>query len=775
MRARIALASGRPYALHRPQILEAGAALLRLQTFGALKVLRDGELAVDKEIQRKQLAVLVVLATDGESGVSRDRLMGIFWPDMNPEDARHNLDQALTRGRATFGRDIVLEGQAALQLNAALLASDVADFRQALARRDLAAAVQQYGGPFLDAFSLTKAPEFERWAEARRAALAKQCVDALLTLSRSAAESGDLAGAAVHARRAAQEDRFSSAAVIQLMTVLAWAGDRVGAIDAYRVHATLVREELESEPNGEVSALADRIRKGEIEARAGTKPVPSPPPAARAEPAPPPPSAARAEPAPAQGRPATAPAADAGPSVAVLPFRNISLDPNNTYFADGMTEAIIGALSRIKDLRVCARTTMMGFKGYAGDICELGRRLGVRTVVEGTVITEGDIVRVSASLITVEDGSNLWLGQFNRKLVDIFAVQDEIAAAIVQTLHLTLVPLTRAGAVAKLGARASVTTAAYEQYLLGRHFRDKRDPASLRRALACYRAALQIAPEYAEVFSAEADTLAAALAYGVVPPADVVPRIREAASRAMALDPTSAEPHGALGAVAAMCDRDWAIAERHFQRALDLKPHYQTGWMWYANYCLAPLGRIDEALEALQRARRLDLLSPVINTSIGMALFFARRYDDAVRRIHGALELDPGFPYANYFLGRAELMRGHLPAAIAALERTVAVSDGAGVARSALGFALARAGDEEEARAILGRLEAPSPGEFVSPFEAAFVRLGLGDDDAALAGFERAAASRTPLVIWLGVQPETDHLRGTPRFDALVRSLRVAP
>ena len=242
--------------------------VLRLKTFGALAIVRDGELAEDVRIQRRQLSVLVVLATDGGGGVTRDRLLGLFWPDRDPEKARHLLDQALYAGRRALGPEVVLEGQASMQLNAAVLTSDVADFRRALERGDLEAAVAAYTGPFLDAVYLDGVPEFEQWAHARRTAFAKEYVDALLKLAESAVAAGEFHVAVDHARRAAASDPLSGQVVRALMTTLCYASDQTAALNAYRVHAMLVREQLEAEPDAKVVALMEDVKAGRVRAPA---------------------------------------------------------------------------------------------------------------------------------------------------------------------------------------------------------------------------------------------------------------------------------------------------------------------------------------------------------------------------------------------------------------------------------------------------------------------------------------------------------------------------
>jgi len=260
-----------------------------------------------------------------------------------------------------------------------------------------------------------------------------------------------------------------------------------------------------------------------------------------------------------------------------------------------------------------------------------------------------------------------------------------------------------------------------------------------------------------------------------VPAGPTLQRARESARHALAIDPGLSEPHAVLGAVAALHDWDWATAGREFQLAIAHNPQDQIARTWYANYFLAPLGRLDEALAANADALRLDRMSPIINASTGMLLTFARRYEEAVARFRAVLELEPQFLYARYFLGRAESELGHHAAAIEALERTAVLSDGNGVVIAALAHALARSGDLEEARALLARLEALRSSQFVSSFQFALAHAGLGDTEAALASLERAAEERSAFMVGLAVQPGLDALRAEPRCRALLARIGIAP
>jgi TolB-like protein/Flp pilus assembly protein TadD len=712
---------------------------LRLKTFGALALIADDGRADEAKIQRRQLAVLAALAAAGAAGMTRDRLLGLFWPEREQDRARGLLNQALHVARRAIHDDVITEGQSALHLNADLLPSDVVDFTAALDRDDPDAAVAVYGGPFLDAVYLANAPEFERWTSARRESLSDAYVDARMRLAAAAASTRDHARAIAHLRLAAASAPLSATVSHALMLAHAHAGDVSAALNAGRVHAALVREELDADADPSIIALMEDLRANRIQ----------PQPAEHQE-----------IPEPALPRTGEFLAATA-PSIAVLPFANLSGGPGDDFFADGMTEEIINVLMRMRRLRVVARTTVFVFKGKCEDVRAIGRRLGVSTVLEGSVQRAGVRLRISARLIRVDDGSHLWLGTFDAEVGDVFAIQDEIAQSIAHALHLSLFG-------EGIAPRTSVGREAYELYLRGRYLQDKRSPSSLGRAVRAFRDALALEPDYALAHAGLADTFSMLVAYGAVAPRDAMPKLRESAMRAIALDPTLAEPHAALASLAAMYDWDWSAAEAEFKRTLAINPQYQRAHMWYANYCLAPLGRLDEALAELGRAHTLDLMSPVINTCTGMGLYFARRFDDAVSTLREVLELDPHFVLAHYFLGRTEIERGQFGAAIDSLERAVAMTEAHPVALSALAYAHARAGDAAEARALLQRIESLAATSYVSAYDLALVHAGLGDVEPAIVGFQKAFDERSPFMAWLAVQPGFDEIRRDPRIQEIL-------
>jgi TolB-like protein/DNA-binding SARP family transcriptional activator/Tfp pilus assembly protein PilF len=723
--------------------------VLRLKTFGALMLTRDGHPAEESRIQRRQLAVLAVLASEGAAGVTRDRLLGLFWPDKEMEKARHLLDQAIYAARKEMGEDLILIGQTAVHLNAAMLPSDAADFAAAAAQHDDAALTAAYTGPFLDAVLLANAPEFERWASGRRSYYANAFVQALVRQAAARSAIGEYQDAAALLRRAAASDGLSGPVAYALMLALSFSGDPTAAIRAGTVHAALVREELEADPDPQVRDLMRNLRDGKL---------PVPPVAGRA----------RESAAPAVLGPAPVPKSakepQSRPSVAVLPFVNLSSETDDDYLADAMTDAIINALMRVGTLRVAARTSVFFYKGKSGDVSEIGRQLGVGSVVEGSVLHAGTMLRVAAQIINVADGAHRWLGQFDREIRDLLLVLEEVARAVAQTLEISLLG-------AGVSPRTSVTTAAYERYLRGRYFGDRGGEESVQRALQYFREAVALEPAFAAAFAGEAEAHLRLAALGLVSPLEATARARELAEKARSMDPSLAEPRALLGRIAAVHDWNWSAAAVEFQRAIDLSPHYPAAPLWYAMSCLVPLRRLEEAQEQLRRARRLDPLSPAINNAHGTVLYLSGRYDEAIVQFRNVLDLEPRFAPAHTMLGLAELERGHIAAAMESLEHALVLNDGGPRAISTLALAHARAGDPDEAKGLLQRLLAMADKRYVSPLDPAVVHAATGDLDAAFRCFDAALDERSPDMITLALTPGIDALRSDVRFTKLLQRM----
>jgi TolB-like protein/lipoprotein NlpI len=452
--------------------------------------------------------------------------------------------------------------------------------------------------------------------------------------------------------------------------------------------------------------------------------------------------------------------AEAG-SVAVLPFANVSDDPDRDYFSDGLTDELIGALSKVEGLRVAARTSAFRFKGVQVDAREVGRALGVATVLEGSVRIAGDRLRVTATLVGAGDGYHLWSERFDGELGDIFAIQDEISRAIVDALRLRLRP----GAAGPIVPPPDME--AYELYLRGRYFANRRSEEALVRATSYFERAIALAPDWAPPYAGLAD---AAIAPRRSRPADRFRLGKEAALRALELDPDLSAAHTSLGWIRMWYDRDWDGARASFERALALDPGYIWANQWYSAY-LGAVGRLDDAAVAIRRAHALDPLAVAAMTHVGTHHLWLRDYDAALSYYRSALELDPGFAMAWGGTGRALLALGRGDEAIEALSHEGA--DYAGLEQPALlAYALAVTGDAAAARQILARLRARAEADYVAPANIAIVHLALGEHDTALDWLERVEADRGAMV-FLKADPIYDPLRDDPRFHRLLRRMRL--
>jgi TolB-like protein/Flp pilus assembly protein TadD len=460
------------------------------------------------------------------------------------------------------------------------------------------------------------------------------------------------------------------------------------------------------------------------------------------------------------------PPPDRGPSVAVLPFVNLSADPENEYFSDGITEDIIARLSGVEGLRVISRTSAMRYRNTDRNLREIGRELAVKTVLEGSVRRAAGRVRIVAQLIDAAADDPLWSEAYDRDLEDIFAIQTDVAHRIAGALEARLPG-------AEPSEQPETTVEAYELYLKGRYAWNQRTPTSLRRSVELLEAAVAADPEYALAYAALADAYLT-LSYGIAAPKEVMPKAESAASRALELDPSLAEGLGARATVRALYRWDWDSAERDFRRAIELDPQYPTARAWYALNGLAPGRRFDAAREQLEAARRVDPLSPVIGTCQGILSFFERSYDRAAEELLDVLESDPAFALGHFFLGQVRTEQDRHDEALAVLGRAVELTAGSAETTAALGYAQARAGDVEAARELVGELEARSDDGYVSGVHLAQVHIGLGESTVAQDWLERAMGDRASELAWLAVRPVFDPLSDEPRFRKLLEAVGLS-
>lgn len=452
-------------------------------------------------------------------------------------------------------------------------------------------------------------------------------------------------------------------------------------------------------------------------------------------------------------------------SIAVLPLKNLTDNPANEYFSDGITESLITALSKIKGLKVISRGSVFRFKGRETDPREAGKVLGVEAVLEGSVRKDANSVRAVVRLVSVEDGHVLWTGDtYDHALGDIFALQDEIARSLARGLR---VKLSSEGESA-LAHRYTGDIEAYELYLKGRFFWNKRTEEGLQKSVEYFELAIARDPKYALAYAGLSDSYALLNLYGSAQQKDAFPQAKAAAEKALAIDETLAEAHNALAYVKEQYEWDWAGAEREYKRAIELDPNYATAYQYYSEY-LALLGRTEESVAHIKRAHELDPLSLIINTELGYPHFCARRWDEALGYYRKALEIDPDFHFAVFYVARCYVQKGEFDEAIAESRRAVALSGGSALTVAGLGYAYAAAGRKGEAREVLRDLTSRSGRRYVSSYLIATLYAGLGENDRALTWLEKAYEERDYLLVMLRIDARLDGLRTDPRFTDLLR------
>jgi adenylate cyclase len=454
-------------------------------------------------------------------------------------------------------------------------------------------------------------------------------------------------------------------------------------------------------------------------------------------------------------------------SIAVLPFVDMSPQKDQEYFCDGMTDELITRLSRIRELRVPARTSVFMFKGKAEDSREIGRKLAVRTLLEGSIRKAGDRLRITAQLINVADGFHIWSEVYNRELKDIFAVQDEIAQAIAGALKITLLG-------EKEGTLLRTYTPdleAYNPYLQGRYFWNKRTEQGILESQGFFRKAIDKDPAYALAYVGLADSYISLGEYEVSPPKEVYPKAKWAAQRALEIDPGLGEAHVSMAMIMRDYDWDWAGSESEFKKAIELMPNYPVAHQWYAEY-LANFGRFEEAFAELRKAEDLDPLSLVnYGVSAPIVYLWARQYDQALAQSQKAIDLDAN--YAIAYGARAFVFNCQKNAerALSDLKKSADLMPLTPMFLGLLGEANALAGRKNEAEKILGDLREQSEHRYISPVIIAGVYKALGQIDEAFVWLEKGLAERAYWIVYLNISPQFDFLRSDARFRELVRKI----
>jgi TolB-like protein/DNA-binding winged helix-turn-helix (wHTH) protein/Tfp pilus assembly protein PilF len=469
-----------------------------------------------------------------------------------------------------------------------------------------------------------------------------------------------------------------------------------------------------------------------------------------------------------RGMEAVKPTARHNVSLVVLPLENLSGDKDQEYFADGMTDDLIANLAKIRSLRVISRSTAMAYKGTHKPLSEIARELHVDAVVEGTVLRAGNRVRITAELVQVSTDHHLWADTYESQLGDVLTLQNRVSSAIVDEIRINLSPEDKE----RLAKTPAVSPEAYEDYLKGRYYWNKRSDEGFAKAIGYFEEATRIDPQYALAYAGLADCygIIGATIFGTVPAAEAAPKAKAAATRALELDPTLAEAETSLATAKFNYDWDWAGAADGFKRAIEMNPSYATAYQRYSLYLIA-MGRFGDSFEQINKARDLDPLSISINSSLGWRFYLARQYDRAIEQLRNTLEMDPSYEWPHLVLGQAYEQKGEYSLAISELRKVAELSHDTPLMVSALAHAYALSGNKEEANKLLSGLIAESKKKYVSPFYVAIIYASLGQNELAMDWFEKAYADRSNGLVFMRIDPELDTLRSNPRFVALQAKL----
>jgi serine/threonine-protein kinase len=474
----------------------------------------------------------------------------------------------------------------------------------------------------------------------------------------------------------------------------------------------------------------------------------------------------------AEAAAAADPASNANtPSIAVMPFLNLSTDPGNEYFCDGLAEELLNALTKVRRLFVVARASAFSFKGKDLDAREIGRRLNVDTILEGSVKRVDDRLRVAVHLINTNSGFQIWSERFDRRMTDLFALQDEITLAIVDQLKIELLEKEK---LALLG-RHPVNLEAFNLYLKGRFYWARR-PQGINKAIKYFELAIEKDPRSAVARAGLADCYVTLGSWenGTMPPVQAMAKAKSAASIALELDGRLAEAHATLAYRTTHHDWDWATAEAQFRRALELNPNYAVSYHWYSHY-LTAMGRTEESLEASKRCLELDPLDLVINIHMAWHHQFARQYEEAVDQCWKTNELHPNSFWPPYFFALAYQQQGKIAEAEAEFQKAIRMSDNVTFTTAGLGHLYASTGKLADAQAIFKELGSRSQTNYVPAYDLALVCTGLGWADQAFDWLSKALEERSGWLAYLNVEPRVDTLRRDSRFDDLLRGVRLIP
>ncbi|HLY61065.1 MAG TPA: protein kinase [Terriglobia bacterium] len=456
-------------------------------------------------------------------------------------------------------------------------------------------------------------------------------------------------------------------------------------------------------------------------------------------------------------------------SVAVLPLENLSGDPGEDYFADGMTDALISSLAKIGALRVISRTSVMVYKGARKPLPAIAGELNVDAIVEGSVLRAAERVRVTAQLVHAATDQHLWSESYERDMTDVLGLQSDVARAIAESIQLKLSPKQKAGLKKKT---APLSPAAYEAYLKGRYHWNKRSGDGLERAIHYFQEAIGQDSKHAPAYAGLADTFAllGTVPYDAMPPREVMPKAKDAAVKALLVDETLAEAHASLAYILMSYDWDFEDAEKEFKRAFALNPGYATAHQWYALF-LTVMGRTEEAISEIRIAQSFDPLSVVINTTAALVYNFARRFDQAIEQCQKVFDVYPGFPLAHFERGRAYEQKGMFEEALAEHRTARTISGDTAQTVTAVGHALALLARREEALKVVEDLLEMGKRKYIPAIYLAGIFAALNDVDQAMQWLEKAFKDRSDYLVYLRREPTFDNLHPDPRFQDLLRRI----
>ena len=455
-------------------------------------------------------------------------------------------------------------------------------------------------------------------------------------------------------------------------------------------------------------------------------------------------------------------------SIAVLPLENLSGDPAQEYFADGMTDALITDLGKIGALRVISRTSVMQYKGGRKRLPEIAMDLGLDAAVEGSILRSGGRIQITARLIQAKTDTQIWSQSYERDIQDVLKLQSEVAQTIADEIRIKLTP----EEVARIKTSHQVKPEAFDAYLKGRHYWDERTEEGLKKSLEYFRKAIEEDPTYARAYAGLADTYATLGNNRFLASKESFPKAKAAALKSLEIDPDLAEAHASLAFSLWNYDLDWDSVEKEYKRAIELNPGYPTAYHWYAGY-LSGMGRHEEAIAAIKKARELDPLSARINANVGLILYFAREYDQAIEELQRALQMDSNSAAASFYLGMTLSQKGEHQQAIAALEKSRQLLNGSPESVLELAFAKAAGGKRVEARDMLSRLMGEPDAGYIPALWVARLYAALGEKENAFEWLQRAYEERSPQLPFLKVDPRLDTLRPDPRFQDLLRRMKL--